>query len=126
MQNNHDRRTQPRIQIQNSSVLYKNPGILNLFYGYSGPGELVDISKSGAGFTVLKAMNKNEQIRVKIFIPGEKEFLLHGEVRWVMDNTHSGNNRIGMQFSPFGSRRHYNSPESLTRLGGLIEKLLAN
>jgi len=126
MRNNFDRRTQPRIIIQNSSVLYRNQGMLNLFYRYSGPSELVDISKSGAGFKVQKAVNTYEHIRVKIFIPGEKEYLLHGEVRWIMDTTPLGNNRIGIQFSPFGYRSHYNSPESLIRLGRLIEKIMSN
>lgn len=114
-----DKRTQIRLQIPESRVKYKSEVGFTLFNQYLGPGQLLDISKSGAGFTLNHLLHEEEPIKVKISIPGEKSLILRGTVRWVDTDSGSGNHRIGMQFAPYGYRREYNSPAKLIRLGHL-------
>jgi hypothetical protein len=116
-----DKRTQVRLRIPNGRVRYKNALAFGLFHTYIGPGELLDISKSGAGFIIGQPLDLEELIKVKIHIPGEKSLILRGQVRWVEADTGSGRHRVGMQFAPYGYRRDYNSPNKLTRLGRLGE-----
>ena len=122
MNQESNRRTIDRVQIPHGSVYYKPEIHLNILNRYSGPEFLSDISKSGAGFIVSHALSKNDYIRVKFNIPGEKSIVLHGHVRWVSSEAIFGKNRIGMQFSPYGYKSKYNAIYKLERLGSLGEK----
>ena len=119
--NREDKRTQVRLKIPEGRVSYKNALGFDLFTTYTGPGELLDISKSGAGFIIGQPLELEDLIKVKIHIPGEKNLILRGQVRWVEADAESGRHRVGMQFAPYGYRRDYNSPNKLTRLGRLGE-----
>jgi hypothetical protein len=51
-------------------------------------------------------------------IPGEKDIVLQGFVKWVSSAEISlGKNRIGMQFLPFGYQGKYNAIDKLKKLG---------
>ncbi len=120
MKPENDRREIDRFEIQNGSVYYKPDVNISLLNRYSGPEVLIDISKGGAGFIVSHELNKNDNIRVKIMIPGEKDIILQGYVKWISSaETSLGKNRVGMQFLPFGEEGKYNAYDKLKKLGTL-------
>ncbi len=114
-----DKRTQIRLRIPAGLVKYKNDSGFTFFNQYIGPGALLDISKSGAGFTISYPVKLEDKIKVKIRIPGQKNLILRGQVRWIQADQTSGLHKVGVQFAPYGSRREYNTPKNLSRLGNL-------
>jgi len=116
-----DKRKQTRLRIPESKIRYKHDLGFSLFNQYIGPGDLMDISKSGAGFVISRPVNLEDLIKVKIHIPGEKNLILRGQVKWVEPDTETGRHRVGMQFAPYGYRREYNSLNKLTRLKHLSQ-----
>ena len=116
-----DKRTQIRMRIPDSKVKYKQLLGFTIFNQYLGPGELLDISKSGAGFVIRDPINLDIPVKVKIHIPGEKLLILIGQIKWIEQDAASGRHRVGMQFSPYGHRRDYNAPNKLSRLGKLSQ-----
>jgi c-di-GMP-binding flagellar brake protein YcgR len=120
MADEKDRREIERVEIPNGSVYYKPDAHLNLLNRYAGPEVLIDISKSGAGFIVSHDLNRNENIRVKLMIPGEKDITLQGYVKWITSaETSLGKNRVGIQFLPFGYHGKYNAIDKLKKLGSI-------
>ncbi len=116
-----DKRTQIRLRIQDGRLKYKHDLGFTMFSQYKESGDLLDISKSGAGFLITKPLNLQDLIKVKILIPGEQSLVLRGQVRWIGAEKVSGKQRVGMQFAPYGNRRDYNSPNKLARLSRLSE-----
>jgi hypothetical protein len=115
-----DRREIQRIEVPNGSVYYKPDLHLNVLNRYAGPEVLIDVSKGGAGFIVSHDLAKNENIRVKLMIPGEKDIVLQGFVKWITSaETSLGKNRVGIQFLPFGNQGKYNAIDKLKKLGSI-------
>jgi hypothetical protein len=122
MNRKDNRRTIDRINIPDGSIYYKPDTQMYIFNRYVGPESLIDISKSGAGFTISHDLNKNDYVMVKFIIPGEKNITLHGHIKWVSVEEEKGKHRVGMQFSPYGYDKKYNSYDKLKRLGKLNSK----
>lgn len=122
MSNPVDRRTQVRFKIPESEIYYKLNGSFSFINRYVGPTNLIDISKSGAGFFGMPPINKNDVVRILIKLPEFEGLKLKGIVRWASEDGESGGLRIGVQFSPFGNSREYNSVKMLETLGKLSEK----
>jgi c-di-GMP-binding flagellar brake protein YcgR len=117
-----ERRTQLRVEIPESETYSKPENWYNLVTLYNGPGRLIDLSKSGAGFETAKQVEKDELLRLKIDIPGEDTLVLKGQVRWTASVEWNSKMRVGVQFAPFGERREYNSTFALMTLQVLQEK----
>jgi len=122
MSNPVDRRTQVRFKIPESEIYYKLNGSFSFLNRYVGPMDLIDISKSGAGFFGMPPLNKNDVVRLQIKLPEFEGLKLKGIVRWTRDDPETGALRIGIQFSPFGTGREYNSLQMLETLGKLSEQ----
>jgi len=116
-----DKRTQIRFRIPKGRLKYKHDIGFTAFSQYEETGDLLDISKSGAGFLSTKPLYLQDLIKIKILIPGEQNLVLRGQVKWVVANKVSGRQRVGMQFAPYGNRRDYNAPNKLARLSHLSE-----
>ena len=122
MNRKENRRTLDRVQIPEGSIYYKPDTQMYIFNRYVGPENLIDISKSGAGFVISHDLHKNDYVVVKVILPGEKNMTLHGHIKWVISDEKNGKNRVGMQFSPYGFDKKYNSYDKLKRLGKLNSK----
>ena len=119
MKQSTDRQTQIRNNIPNTSLLIKQTqSFLNKF-SYKGQNEIVNLSKSGAGIISTLRLKKGETIKLKIKIPGEKDLILKGKIKWTNQINGNGTYRSGIQFHPFGYKRYYNSVENLERLNNL-------
>ena len=68
MNKKNNRRTLDRMHIPDSSVYYKPDTQMYIFNRYIGPEELIDISKSGAGFEISHDLSKNDYITLKIIM----------------------------------------------------------
>jgi hypothetical protein len=122
MNEHDDRREQLRLEIPEATTYAKTESWFNLISMYDGPGRLLDLSKSGAGFETVKKVEKDDLLRVRIDIPGEETLVLKGHVRWTAPVAWNGKLRVGIQFMPYGRRRQYNSPFALASLQVLQEK----
>lgn len=119
MKKSADRQTQTRMIFPNTSLFIKQTESFVKQFSYDGPNEIVNLSKSGAGFISALRLKKDENIKLKIKFPGEKDLVLKGKVKWIDQINGNGTYRYGIQFHPFGHRKHYNSFENLKRLNNL-------
>jgi len=117
-----DRRTQLRIEIPEATTYTKNEKWLSIMSFYEGPGRLLDLSKGGAGFETVRQVEKDDLMRVKISIPGEESLVLKGKVRWTAPVEWNGKTRVGIQFTPYGRQKQFNSPFALASLQVLQER----
>jgi hypothetical protein len=122
MTSKKNRRNLDRIKIPDGSVYYKPDTQMYIFNRYIGPENLIDISKSGAGFKISHDLHKNDYVMLKVILPGEKNLTLQGHIKWVLNDNDDGKNRVGIQFSPYGYDRKYNSYDKLKQLGKLSVK----
>ena len=77
-----------------------------------------NLSCGGIRYAGKKLLKINSDIRVKIFIPGERTpLLIHGQVRWLSTEEDIEVCKMGVQFYPYGEGEGKNYP-------GLMVKLL--
>jgi hypothetical protein len=112
-----------RFEIPNAKVAIKKLGIFGLLSGFSGPLELVNLSKGGVGFESFSVLKMDQKILVQLHVPGEPMLQLRGSVRWQAAS--HGPNKLkmtGVQFLPFGGSRRTNPREALVVLNRLEDK----
>ncbi|HEM48829.1 MAG TPA: PilZ domain-containing protein [Caldithrix sp.] len=110
-----ERRSIKRIQVPGAKVRLKKPAGLGVFNLLSKPSEIIDISKSGLSFQIDEECRYGDTICFRISFPDGRSFSLKGRIRWYNDGSPE-NPRVGVQFSPFGSGKHYNSIKALEYL----------
>jgi hypothetical protein len=71
---------------------------------------------------MIDQTKKNDLIRVKIDITGEERLVLKGHIRWIGPVGWNGKCRVGLQFTPSGKTKYFNSPFALAKLQVLQEK----
>lgn len=110
-----ERRSIKRIQIPGAKVRLKKPTGLGVFNLLSKPSEIIDISKSGLSFKMNEAFQYGDTICIHLSFPDGRSFSLKARIRWFKGTT-PDEPRVGIQFYPFGSGRHYNSIKALEYL----------
>ena len=75
-----------------------------------------DISKSGACLLCKHRHECGDPIHLLISIPGEKNLLIKGHVRWITKQEDQLQYCIGTQFYAYGSGRNFNSMAALEQL----------
>jgi len=121
-----DRRAFKRFIIPKGQVFYKKQKKLPILYKFNGPASMKDISKSGVCFTVEKSLQQGEIVIMEIIIPGFDKIQLKGEIRWIGPQKEVGATFTGLQFLPFGVKKHFNSLDTLNKLRSItahLEKL---
>ncbi|MBN2425461.1 MAG: PilZ domain-containing protein [Calditrichaceae bacterium] len=123
MPDSKERRACKRIVIPDGRVYYKKQKRISFIQKYSGPVPMKDISKSGICFSTNDTLQTGEIVLLEILLPGYDSIRLKGEIRWVNTNLSAGATFTGLQFLPFGVKKHFNSLDSLNKLRSITEQL---
>ena len=77
-----------------------------------------DISLGGIRFLSQTSFNLDAKVTLEIFLPDNGESLiLKGVVVWASDYPgESYDYLIGVRFNPYGEKKNFNSPDSLSKL----------
>ena len=118
-----ERRACKRIVIPDGQVYYKKQKRVSLLRKYSGPVPMKDISKSGICFSTKDTLQTGEIVLLEILLPGYDSIRLKGEIRWINIDSTAGATFTGLQFLPFGVKKHFNSLDSLNKLRSITEQL---
>ena len=110
-----ERRSLKRVQVPGAKIRLKKSSGLGVFNLLSKESAILDISKSGLSFEIDEEFHSGDIIYIRISFPDGKSFNLKGNIRWFKDGI-SECPRVGIQFHPFGSGRHYNSLKALEYL----------
>ncbi|MCF8053462.1 MAG: PilZ domain-containing protein [Desulfobacterales bacterium] len=112
-----------RFEIPGAKVSIKKAGIFGLFSGFSGPLELVNLSKGGVGFESERVLKMDQKILVQLHVPGKPMLHLRGNVRWQASGLGVNQPKMtGVQFLPFGGNWRTNPREVLEVLSRLEDK----
>ena len=85
---------------------------------------LADISRGGLRFLSQESLNIDDEVSLKIAIPGEQiPLFLKGKVRWTAPKTHKKyKQQTGVQFYPYGEKKGQNYPGALVKIIALEQK----
>jgi hypothetical protein len=121
-----EKRACKRFIVPDAKVRYKKPGLLLLLRGFSEPMPVRNLSKGGLSFECDETFPHDQEMTFQLLVPMETPVEIRGQKKWHRA-CQSGNYRydIGIQFSPFGSRRGFNTREALDRLRAL-DKMYAD
>jgi hypothetical protein len=131
MQENKDRRTFDRLAVpQATASLLENKwfDVINKYLSYLVPANtsknivVKDISKSGACLVCEYQHKCGDPIHLVVSIPGEKNILVKGHVRWVKKQDNQIQYYIGTQFYAYGSGKKLNPLRSLEQLRYIQER----
>ena len=112
-----------RFEVPGAKVSIKKAGIFGLFFGFSGPLELVNLSKGGVGFESERVLKMDQKILIQLHVPAEPMLHLRGHVRWQASGLGANQPKMtGVQFLPFGGSRRANPKEALDALNRLEEQ----
>ena len=112
-----------RFEIPGAKISVKRAGVFGLFSGFSGPFELVNLSKGGVGFECESILTMDQKILIQLHVPGEPTLHLRGNVRWQASGLGPNQPKMtGVQFLPFGGSRRTNPKEALEVLNRLEEQ----
>jgi hypothetical protein len=125
MSDNKDRRSFHRLVIPQATAALMDKMWFDLVKNYlsfiipvnSSKSIIIkDISKSGACLVCEHRHECGDPIHLVVSIPGEKNILLKGHVRWVKKQDNQVQYCIGTQFYAYGSSKNLNSLRSLEKL----------
>jgi hypothetical protein len=131
MQESKDRRSFDRLAIPQAtaSLLEKKWfDVVNRYLSFLVPANtsknivLKDISKSGACLLCEHQHECGDPIHLVVSIPGEKNILVKGHVRWVKKQDDQIQYCVGTQFYAYGSAKKLNSLHTLERLRMVQER----
>ena len=111
-----------RFVIPGAAVKYKKTGLLSFGKGFSGPYSVENVSKGGLSFVCDKKLSRGKTLELQLLTPNEEPLLLKSVVRVRRPVKDTNNKIIGIEFMPFGSRRGWNSQETLDGLRMLDKK----
>ena len=118
MQESNDRRSFDRLAIpQATASLLETKWfeMINKYLSFLVPGItskniiIKDISKSGACLVCEHQHECGDPIHLVVSIPGEKNILVKGHVRWVKKQDNQLQYCVGTQFYAYGSGKKLNS-----------------
>jgi hypothetical protein len=116
MSEKSERRSLNRIEIPSAEIFYKPKKRLNILTILIGPTDLINISKSGACFISKNPINKGSDVLLKIVLPIKDPIILKANTVWTSANHEPGQMLVGVQFTPFGEGKRYNSFETMKEL----------
>jgi Tfp pilus assembly protein PilZ len=119
MTKQRDRRYSQRYHFDEAKVYCQESSTFRLFKQFSEPFDLNDLTKSGICFRTNKHISAGDTIHIKIDIPGHQKIQLKGRVVWV-NPQETNENKVGVQFLPFGTLKGYNTFSAREKLERLI------
>ena len=131
MQESKDRRSFDRLAMPQAtaSLLEKKWfDVINRYLSFLVPANtsknivLKDISKSGACLVCEHQHECGDPIHLVVSIPGERNILVKGHVRWVKKQDDQIQYCVGTQFYAYGSAKKLNSLRTLERLRMVQER----
>jgi PilZ domain len=120
-----ERRSFKRIAISGAQVRYKKAKSLNVLKNFSHGDEIINLSKSGVSFKMLEEVKFGEPVQMKIEFPDGNNLKLKGRVRWQKPLNEGAEQRIGVLFDPFGTKKEYNSMKALEYLRNLKDQAIS-
>jgi len=124
MVNYKERRHLERFSIPGAKTLYKLYKKINLFNRYNGPTNLKDITKHGACIEIKEDVRPGNQLLMRIIVPGEQKISVRGQVVWTNKAREHSSGFAGIQFSPYGEGKPYNSFKTREALEKLTQQYL--
>ena len=131
MQEDKDRRSFDRLAIPQASASLLGKkwfDVINKYLSFLVPANtsnniiIKDISKSGACLVCDHQHECGDPIHLVVSIPGEKNILVKGHVRWVEKQDDQIQYCIGTQFYAYGSGKKLNPLRSLEQLRYIHER----
>ena len=124
MEDFKERRHLERFSIPGAKTLYKIHKKINLLSRYNGPTNLKDITKNGACIEIKEDLQPGCLLILLIIVPGEEKFNVRGQVVWTKKVPVQNSGLAGIQFSPYGEGKPYNSFKTRKTLEKLTQQYL--
>ena len=124
MEDFKERRHLERFSIPGAKTLYKIQKKINLFNRFNGPTELKDLTKHGACIEIREDLPPGSMLIMQIIIPGQVKFNVRGQIVWRSKSQVQSLGFAGIQFSPYGGRKPYNSFKTRETLEQLTQQYL--
>jgi hypothetical protein len=112
-----EKRTCKRFEVPGATISYE-------FKEYSEEfSPLGDMSRGGVKFLSKNPLGINDDITLKISVPGERiPLTLHGKIRWISFIESKNLYQVGVIFNPYGEKEGHNYPGNLVKIISLEQK----